>query len=207
MSTIFKKEGYQVVRGALGKEACELAAIQFRMMRDIDILYKNHHGVPITGDDQVPISFAHYSAYWSESILAYLTDKMSETTGLQLLPTYSYSRIYYKGADLKPHRDRPSCQYSTTLCISQTDPWSIFIRNRAGKPVEVTLYPGDMLVYSGCELEHWREEYTGQELIQTFLHYVDSNGIYPHHIYDRRPMLGMPADTKAPLPPELECEA
>jgi poly-D-alanine transfer protein DltD len=33
-----------------------------------------------------------------------------------------------------------------------------------------------MCVYSGCELEHWREPYKGTQQIQCFLHYVNSNG-------------------------------
>ena len=31
------------------------------------------------------------------------------------------------------------------------------------KGVRVDLKPGDMLVYSGCELEHWREKFKGKE--------------------------------------------
>ena len=28
-----------------------------------------------------------------------------------------------------------------------------------------------MLIYSGCDLEHWREEFTGKDCGQVFLHY------------------------------------
>ena len=50
----------------------------------------------------------------------------------------------------------------------------IFRPNRK-KPVkqelEVDLDPGDMLIYSGCDLEHWREEFKGKNCGQVFLHY------------------------------------
>ena len=33
---------------------------------------------------------------------------MAKETGLNLIPTYSYARIYKKGDILKRHKDRPS---------------------------------------------------------------------------------------------------
>jgi hypothetical protein len=48
-----------------------------------------------------------------------------------------------------------------------------------------------MVVYKGMELLHWREEYTGIEQIQTFLHYVDQNGPHASYNFDQRKMLGL----------------
>ena len=48
-----------------------------------------------------------------------------------------------------------------------------------------------MLVYSGCELEHWREKFEGNMQYQLFMHYVDSEGKYNDRIYDGRPNLGL----------------
>ena len=39
------------------------------------------------------------------------------------------------------------------------------------KGIKVDLKQGDMLVYSGCELEHWRNKFRGKECVQVFLHY------------------------------------
>jgi hypothetical protein len=36
----------------------------------------------------------------------------------------------------------------------------IYIKPGAPVGVEVNLKPGDMLIYSGCELEHWREAFS-----------------------------------------------
>jgi len=49
-----------------------------------------------------------------------------------------------------------------------------------------------MIIYRGCELEHWREPYWGKNHAQVFLHYNEKNGQYdiPN---DGRPILGMPA--------------
>jgi hypothetical protein len=54
-----------------------------------------------------------------------------------------------------------------------------------------------MLVYSGCELEHWREEFTGNICAQVFLHYNHINGQFKeNNLYDKRPLLGLPPFTK-----------
>ena len=47
---------------------------------------------------------------------------------------------------------------------------------------------GDMLVYSGCELEHWREPFEGI-CGQVFLHYNHVNGPFAEkNKFDKRPM-------------------
>ena len=51
-----------------------------------------------------------------------------------------------------------------------------------------------MLVYSGCELEHWREKFKGKECVQVFLHY--NNKKTPgakDNMFDKRPHLGLPS--------------
>ena len=51
-----------------------------------------------------------------------------------------------------------------------------------------------MLMYRGCELEHWREPFKEESCGQVFLHYNDSNGKDAKtNKYDCRPMIGLPA--------------
>ena len=42
------------------------------------------------------------------------------------------------------------------------------IKPNAPKGIPVDLEVGDMLVYSGCELEHWREPFEGDHCAQVF---------------------------------------
>jgi len=50
------------------------------------------------------------------------------------------------------------------------------------------------LMYRGCELEHWREPFEGENCGQVFLHYNDANCKNAQaNTFDRRPMLGLPA--------------
>ena len=63
-----------------------------------------------------------------DTLLMKVLPVMQRETGLDVVPTYSYARIYKKGDILKKHKDRPSCEISTTLNLGG-DPylWSIFL--------------------------------------------------------------------------------
>jgi len=68
----------------------------------------------------------------------------------------------------------------------------MFVKEKNGKEIPVHMKPGDMIIYRGCELEHWREPYWGKNHAQVFLHYNEKGGQYDIP-FDGRPMLGMPA--------------
>lgn len=131
------------------------------------------------GDEQVPTSKSCSNHSICNILLGSLTKHISELTGKNLIPTYSYTRIYLRGAELTPHKDRPSCEYSVTLNLAQTHPWPLFM----GKS-EVNLTPGDGVIYKGCEIEHYRKKFEGDSYTQVFLHYVDADGPYRDHMYD-----------------------
>ena len=122
--------------------------------------------------------------------------EMEKVTGLKLYPAYTYARIYKKGDKLKRHKDRFSCEISTTMNLGGDD-WPIYLEpsgETGKKGIKVDLKPGDMLVYSGCELEHWRNKFRGKECIQAFLHY--NNRKTPgakDNMFDKRPHLGLPS--------------
>ena len=59
--------------------------------------------------------------------------------------------------------------------------------------MKVDLKPGDMLVYKGMELEHWREAFEGDNCIQVFLHYNQVSKKADINRFDTRPHLGLPA--------------
>jgi hypothetical protein len=115
-----------------------------------------------------------YAPPISEAILIEVQGIIEQAVEKELVPTYSFVRIYWPGADMEKHVDRPACEYSASLCISvDPTPWAIWMNGK-----ELFLNPGDMIVYKGMEVEHWREVYTGNEQVQVFLHYVDAAG--PH---------------------------
>ena len=59
--------------------------------------------------------------------------------------------------------------------------------------IEIKLNPGDMLVYKGCDIEHWRDRFKGENCAQVFLHYNDIDGPFEtQNKFDKRPLLGIP---------------
>ena len=205
---------YTVIKKAVSYDLANFCYNYFLLKRDaINYMYQNNiiaqsglHGT--WADPQVPGSYSIYADHVMETLLMKVLPVMKEKTGLNLVPTYSYARVYQHGAELKRHKDRPSCEISTTLNLGG-DPWPIFIdptgsnnvideykgihKPNAPKGVKVDLNPGDMLIYSGCELEHWREPFQGNICGQVFLHYNHADGQFAKsNLYDKRPLLGVP---------------
>jgi hypothetical protein len=210
----FKKNKYQVLRNAISKDLAAFCYKYLQISAEADHWMLNngvtHSGNKLVGnfnDPQVPNSYAKYADRVMETLLVDTIKVMQKKTGLRLVPTYSYCRLYRTGNILKRHKDRPSCEISTTLNLGG-DPWPILIdptgsdnvideyknihKPGAPKGVEVNLKPGDMLIYSGCELEHWREPFQGKLCGQVFLHYNHADGQFAKsNLYDKRPMLGI----------------
>ena len=211
----FKKNKYQVIRNAISKELADIAYSYLQISAEADhwmlqnsVTHTSNTLVGNFKDKQVPNSYAKYADRFMETLLIKTIPTMEKKTGLKLIPTYSYCRLYRKGNILKRHKDRPSCEISTTLNLGG-DPWPIFIdptgsnnvideyknihKPNAPKGNRVDLKPGDMLIYSGCELEHWREPFEGKLCGQVFLHYNHANGPFAKtNLYDKRPLLGIP---------------
>jgi hypothetical protein len=199
----FKKNKYIVIRQVISKELTNFIYDYFSLKRKVaQTLYETRFISPFTdyfgiwNDDQVPNTYSHYSDIAMETLLQNLKPIMEKETKLKLSPTYSYARIYKNGDVLARHKDRFSCEVSTTLNLGG-DPWPIYLdpTSRFGQAgVKIDLKPGDMLVYSGCELEHWREEFKGQNCGQVFLHYNKKGSkMAKENEFDKRPFIGLPS--------------
>jgi hypothetical protein len=131
------------------------------------------------GDGQIPNAKAiidHDIMF--ESLLERLWPTVESIVGEELLPTYSYARLYSNGDELKKHTDRPSCEVSITIQLgrSHKHSWPIYMGNQ-----KYELAEGDAVIYKGCDVPHWREPCNGPEGYfsgQVFLHYVRKNGPY-----------------------------
>jgi len=192
---MFKEELYEVVKGAISEELCVHLDLEFELVRKLTYLTsgKSEENAFAFRDAQVANSYAHYSALCFEALSLQLQPNIEEITGKKLYPTYTYARIYYPGAIMERHTDRPSCEFSATINITvDPDPWEIWFENLKGENKAIYLNPGDMIVYRGDTLPHWRTEYKGKRQNQAFLHYVDKRGKYRDFKYDHRQFLGLP---------------
>ena len=197
----YKKNSYLVVKNAIPIDVANFVYDYFNMKRRTYYTLKNTSYISKFDadwgehDKQVPNAYAHYADMAMETILDFLTPKMSKLTKLNLTPTYSYARIYGKGDILHPHTDRYSCEVSTTLNLGG-DMWPIWLVDKNGKHKEIKLNPSDMLIYNGCELKHWRDEFKGDICSQVFLHYNIKNDKGNSNLYDQRLHLGLPSGFK-----------
>ena len=102
----FQDNKYVVVRDVLSKETVFLLQYQSKMLEDV--MCYNNNTLPklfsFMGD--VENSFSYYGALFTESLLLLLKPVVEAHVGVELLPTYSYMRIYYKDAILEKHTDR-----------------------------------------------------------------------------------------------------
>ena len=201
----FKKNKYTVIRQAISKELATFVANYFSIKKQVYDTCRNTRyispyevmvGYYERETEQIPHTFSCYSDIAMETLMLKCQPLMEKITGLKLTPAYTYARIYKNGDILKRHKDRFSCEISTTMNLAG-DPWALYLEpsgEEGMKGIKVDLKPGDMLVYSGCELEHWRNKFKGKTCIQAFLHY--NNCKTPgakDNMFDTRPHLGLPA--------------
>ena len=202
---MFKKKKYTVIRQAISKDLASFVANYFMMQKQVYDTCRNARYISpfenIIGhyegqDEQIPHTYSQYSNIAMETLMLKCQPKMEEATGLKLYPAYTYARIYKKGDELKRHKDRFSCEISTTMKLAGDD-WPIYLEpsGEVGqKGIKVDLKQGDMLVYSGCELEHWRNKFRGKECVQVFLHYNNRKTVgAKDNMFDKRPHLGLPS--------------
>ena len=214
MTPAFKKNNYMVIKKAIDPKIAEFVMNYFMMKRQVArTMFDDRFISPFTtewgvwNDIQAPETYSHYGDVAMETLLLAVQPKMEKETGLGLIPTYAYARIYKNGDILKRHKDRFSCEISTTMNLGG-DKWPIYIEPnpKKGKDtdngykseytegVKVDLNPGDMLVYKGNLCEHWRDKFNGKDCAQVFLHYnnVKTKGS-KKNMFDGRKHLGLPS--------------
>jgi hypothetical protein len=199
----FQKNKYLVIKKAIGPQLAKFVTQYFLLKRKVarklfDERYISQFTTEfgVWNDEQVPKTYSHYADIVMETLLTWVQPVMEKHTGYKLSPTYSYARIYKKGDILARHKDRFSCEISTTLNLGG-DRWPLYLEpsgQKGKKGIKVDFNPGDMLIYSGCELEHWREAFQGEDCVQVFLHYnkADSKKAKENE-FDSRPHLGLPS--------------
>ncbi|MGH7784550.1 MAG: hypothetical protein ACREO5_12000, partial [Candidatus Binatia bacterium] len=130
-----------------------------------------------------------------------LTKLMCHVIGEEVVPSYVYAASYVEHADLKPHTDRPQCEFSISFQVDyqpepdeHRSPWGLFLWKPDfgnDQPVEyfshefpaasqaedtnpaVYLASGDGLIYKGRELIHYRYPLgSGHTSTSLFFHYV-----------------------------------
>ena len=185
--SLYDKNGYVMVEGFLDPSMLQIMSQYFE-----NKLRRRDWIEGYEGEEQMSKLFC-YADPLTEAMLLAAQPEIEKICEKELLPTYSYSRIYQPGDELTPHVDRPSCEISVTVNIANKGELSpIFMKYGTDKAVSCTLSPGDAVIYKGCDVRHWRDRtLEGQLTVQFMLHYVDKNG--PNAVFnkDKRMAIGM----------------
>jgi predicted 2-oxoglutarate/Fe(II)-dependent dioxygenase YbiX len=199
----FKQKGYVHLKDFLHEDSCKDFTKELKRLVDQK---------QTTKDPQCPLSEAVHGSISFDKLLEDLTPHLELVSGLELYPTYSYARLYNtQGEILETHRDRPACEISVTLTLGfEGEVWPIYMATEATEQdgtlkigehnakfyvkniSEIKMSVGDVVMYRGCDIYHWREPYKeGKWQAQVFLHYVDKNGPHAEWKYDKRDMLAL----------------
>ena len=191
-ATIIHQENYIIIKQLVSPDICQLLA---------DYAKFNAKIKPYVLKSDDPISGVHrkYGDMLMETLLEKLTPLIEKATGLELWPTLSFYYTYQQGHKFKAHKDRSSLQYVAGLCVGADEEykknnatsWPL-IFNIHGKAHPVELDYGDMVIFRGHEIEHWREVFNGQWFVSAIFGYVDKNGPFAFQKYDQRKTLGKP---------------
>lgn len=205
----FKQDGYLILKNVIPQDICRIVTKYALLQEQISFNPELGNGA------QVENAHSVYADTLMETLMQFLQPHLEKNTGLTLCPTYTYFRVYRPGMILDRHKDRPSCEISTTICFGHSyktaDPnynWGMYV-DKDSRTVEgpdgtfksaenlgimIEQQPGDLIVYRGCEVEHWRNAFQaeyGSYQIQAFFHYIDKNGpYYPEYAFDKRPGIG-----------------
>ena len=193
VNNFFKKNGYVFVKNVVSEDVCNFAVKYYKNklnkhisdnINNFDCLgrYKFKKSTQTKGS-----SWELYKSSFGQTLLNDLLPIVENETGLNLYPTYSFFRMYQKDSMLLSHKDRKSCEYSVTLNLGNIGgkKWPIYIENLDGEENNYDLNPGDIIIYRGTILNHWRNENPNEEYYQLFLHYVNQNGNFRNLINDR----------------------
>jgi hypothetical protein len=199
MNDFLQNKKYIIIKNAVSKEIANFISEYFLLREQVANTLISNKAIPTFDETwgffNDPQAFGHYSHYSDtamETLLKRVKPIMEKKTGLSLYENYSYARIYRTGAILEKHTDRFSCEISTTLNLGG-DEWPIYLK-KDNQDIKVNLKQGDMLIYLGIELEHWREKFEKEYCIQAFLHFNNKeNNEAEKNKFDRRPHLGLPS--------------
>jgi len=194
-----KKDFAIVIRNAIPKEVCKFISIEMRLMSSCVNWFNNNNENPGGKEIGLTESFSVYSPLFFEALSLTVQPVVERAVNKKLYPTYSYGRIYRNNAKLERHLDRRSSEYTVSCCLDKdkdAPEWELVVRHQDRSKTRVILNVGDILIYPGRDLVHWREgAFQGNEQIQAFVQYVDVAGDSKDLKWDTRPLMGLPFET------------
>lgn len=196
----YRDEGYVLLKGLFPPNV--LQAFRSRIQQDL-----NFHGSRAFVRGNSLLTKPAIEVYSLEyppmaAFLWGLTPRVSLIADRALIPSYAYFRIYQKDDVCRVHSDRQACEHSLSLTIELGDdiPWALSLEKRhLDAPLaaidddfgeqsfsSLAMSAGDGVMYRGVNHRHGRlEPNPNSWSAHMFLHWVDPDGPYADHAFDR----------------------
>ena len=183
----FRRRGYAILRRGIPGELAHV----FANYAILQALNPDYYIADVEARPFFPESRSRYADALGESLMLHVQPKIEKVVGEALLPTFSYLRIYEHGSMLGKHVDRRESEIAATLTLGgdAPTPWPLHLQARNGNRA-LQLAPGDIAVYEGMKVPHWREIFQGQVWIQVIFNYVRAHGEFAARRFDGRAQIG-----------------
>lgn len=196
----YRSDGYVLLKHLF--PPLVLAAFRARLQQDLDLM--GSRAFVRTNNLLTMPAIEVYSLEYPPmaSFLWGLTPRVAQIAGCELMPSYAYFRIYQQGDICRVHSDRQACEHSLSLTmeLGENIPWALSMeKRRLDQPLaaidpdfagehysSLPMSAGDAVMYRGVNHRHGRlEPNPNSWSAHLFLHWVDANGPYTAHAFDR----------------------
>lgn len=127
-------------------------------------------------------------SYLKQQIWNAARETIEEWTGQELMQCSLYGiRVYVEGAMLASHVDRLPLVSSAIINVAQDldEPWPLEVIGHDGKAYNVTMEPGDMVLYESHAIIHGRPfPLKGRYYANVFIHFEPTGHSLKHHGID-----------------------
>jgi hypothetical protein len=135
--------------------------------------YVNCIASQMTKDTQVPLRNNKHNAALFKAVHSQLAFLVQTVANEPLKPSYCYLSLYPEGSELVKHVDRAQCKWNASITFARTDAiWPIYVETPDGTVHEVKADLGELVIYKGTDLPHWRKPLPKGSSTVCFFHFV-----------------------------------
>jgi len=122
-------------------------------------------GYAVDGAPEGQLRWVAHNDAVARALHPFLAPAVSAIVGEAMKPSFSYLVTYLEGAALRPHQDREQCAATAVLQVDfdprpeGTTPWPLVFNSPGGRE-EAYLAVGDLIVFRGSAVEHYRDPLT-----------------------------------------------
>ena len=124
-------------------------------------------------DNQVVGRRSMHNASLFKAVHAQIAALVQSVADEAIKPSYCYLSVYPQGSELVKHTDRSQCKWNASITFARTaDLWPIYVEVPSGVK-EIRAELGEVVVYRGTDIPHWREPLPAGTATVCFFHFVN----------------------------------